>query len=84
MVEFYRLLLTDGLDPARALRGAQEFLRTSTAEQLDLADWLERRYEASGGTEADAFEDATYYRSNPDEQPFGDPVFWAGFVFSGV
>ncbi len=84
VVEFYRLLLTEGYDPAHALSGAQKFLRISTAEQLDLANWFERRYEASGGTDADAFEDASYYRSNPEERPFEDPVYWAGFVFSGV
>jgi CHAT domain-containing protein len=84
VVAFYRRLLIEGLDPANALREAQEFLRMSSAEQLDLAGWLERRYEASGGTDADAFEDARYYRSNPDERPFEDPVYWAGFVFSGA
>ena len=84
VAEFYRLLLIDGLDPARALCRAQEFLRTSTAEQLDLADWFERRFQASGGTDQEAFEVASHYRANPYERPFGDPVYWAGFVFSGV
>ncbi len=84
VVEFYRVLLAEGLDPASALHRAQGFLRTSTAEQLDLAGWFERRYQASAGTDVDAFETAVYYRTHPDEQPFDNPRYWAGFIFSGV
>ena len=82
VVQFYRLLLTDGLDPARARAWASS--STSTAEQLGLADPHQRRYQASARTESDAFEVVRCYRSNPDERPFEDPVYWAGFVFSGV
>jgi CHAT domain-containing protein/tetratricopeptide (TPR) repeat protein len=84
VAEFYRLMLAELLDPAAAMRGAQEFVRISTAQQLDLADWFERRYQASGGTDRDAFEAAVYYRANPEGRPFEHPRYWAGFVFTGV
>jgi CHAT domain-containing protein len=85
MVEFYRLLLTERLDPAGALRLAQSHLRDSTPRQLDLAGWFDRRYAASGGTDTSAFLAAAYYREHPDDQPpFADPVYWAGFVYTGA
>ena len=84
VAEFYRLVLTGGLDLANALRKAQIFLHISTARQMDLASWFERAYQTSGGTDAQAFEAATYYRANPDKRPFENPLYWAGFVFTGV
>ena len=85
MAEFYRLLIAERLAPARALRRARVHLRDSTPAQLDLAGWFERRYEASGGTDTDAFHAASYFRAHGDaDPPFADPYYWAGFTYTGA
>ena len=83
MAEFYRLLLAERQDPATALRSACGHLRDATAR--DLAEWFERRYDDSGGTDLAAYEATADLRSRPDptDQPYADPVYWAGFVYSG-
>jgi CHAT domain-containing protein len=83
MAEFYRLLLAERQDPATALREACEHLRGATAR--DLADWFERRYDESGGTDRAAYEATADLRSRPDpaDRPYADPVYWAGFVYTG-
>ena len=84
MAEFYRLLITGHLDPALALHRARAHLRDSTPAQLDLAGWFEQRYEASGGTDTDAFRKASHFRAHPDaDPPFADPYYWAGFTYTG-
>jgi hypothetical protein len=84
MVEFYRLHLEEEQQPARALRGAQLWLRDATAKKLKLADTYEQLYRASGRRDRDAFQWMRYYGANPDVKPFAHPYYWAGFVFSGV
>jgi CHAT domain-containing protein len=81
--EFYRLLLAERRDSATALARARGFLRYATAR--DLADWFERRYVDSGGTDRAAYEAAADFRSCPDpaDRPYADPVYWAGFVYTG-
>ena len=83
VAEFYRLLLTERQDPATALTLARKYLRDATAQ--DLAEWFERRYDDSGGTDVAAYEAAAELRSrhDPADQPYADPVYWAGFVYSG-
>jgi CHAT domain-containing protein len=83
VAEFYRLLLTEGQDPATALALARRYLRDASAQ--DLADWFEDRYKGSGGTDVAACEAAAELRSrhNPADQPYANPVYWAGFVYSG-
>ena len=83
VAEFYRLLLTERQDPATALHGARGFLRDATARGL--ADWFERRYDDSAGTDLAAYEAAAEFRSRPDpgDRPYADPVYWAGFVYTG-
>ena len=49
VAEFYRLLLAERQDPATALARARGHLRDATAR--DLAEWFERRYDDSGGTD---------------------------------
>jgi CHAT domain-containing protein len=66
-----------------ALREAQQFM-TSTADQMKLAAWYERKYEASRRSDPDAFAWMVYYQTNPDVRPFQHPYFWAGFFFTGV
>ena len=83
VAEFYRLLLTERQDPATALDRARGYLRDATAREL--AEWFERRYDDSGGTDLAAYEAAADLRSRPDpaDRPYADPVYWAGFVYSG-
>ena len=83
VAEFYRLLLAERQDPATALARARRFLRDATAQ--DLAQWFERRYDDSGATDLAAYEAATDLRSHPApaDRPYADPVYWAGFVYSG-
>ena len=83
MAEFYRLLLTERRDAATALNRARGYLRDATAR--DLAEWFECRYDDSGGTDRVAYEAAGDLRARPDpaERPYADPVYWAGFVYSG-
>jgi CHAT domain-containing protein/tetratricopeptide (TPR) repeat protein len=81
---FYQHHIADGLSPAAALRAAQYWIRTSTAEQLGLADHWKRVYEQSAGQDVDAFQKFRYYRAKPGERPFDDPFFWAGYSIVGV
>jgi CHAT domain-containing protein len=83
MAEFYRLLLAERQDPATALRRACGHLRDAKAR--DLAEWFERRYDDSGGTDLAAYEATADLRSRlaPEDRPYAHPVYWAGFVYSG-
>jgi CHAT domain-containing protein len=83
VAEFYRLLLVDRHDPATALGQARQHLRNATTQEL--AEWFERRYYDSGGTDRAAYEAVEYFRSrlDPADRPYADPVYWAGFVYSG-
>jgi CHAT domain-containing protein len=83
IAEFYRLFLTDWLDPAAALRRAQAYLRDRFSNS-DLADWFESVYEASGGTDSRSFQMALDCRADPTYRPFAKPIYWAGFVFTGA
>ena len=49
IAEFYRLLLAEQQDPATALESARGHLRHATARKL--AEWFERRYHDSAGTD---------------------------------
>lgn len=84
MESFYTELMTNAADPATALHRAMSVLREGTARELDLAGLFERRYEASGGTDRDARLTAAYYRAHPDDRPYGDPIYWAGFTYTGA
>ena len=83
VAEFYRLLLAGQHDPATALHQARLHLRDAMAR--DLADWFERRYQDSAGTDLTAYEAAADFRSRPDpaDRPYADPVYWAGFMYTG-
>jgi len=86
MARFYELHLhaNEQLNPAAALHHAQAWLQASTAAELDLATWFERRLESSRGSDSDAFKWMTYYRENPHVKPFENPYFWGGFFFTGL
>jgi CHAT domain-containing protein len=83
VAEFYRRLLAERQDPATALRGACGHLRDATTREL--AEWFERRYDDSGGTDLAAYQATADLRSRPDpaDRPYADPLYWAGFVYSG-
>jgi CHAT domain-containing protein len=83
VAEFYRLLLAERQDPATALARARRHLRDATAREL--AEWFERHYEDSGGSDLAAYQAAADLRSrtDPADRPYADPVYWAGFVYSG-
>jgi hypothetical protein len=49
VAEFYQLLLTERQGPATALARARRHLRDATTR--DLAEWFERRYDDSGGSD---------------------------------
>lgn len=84
MAEFYRLLLAEQQDPLAALGQACGFLRDATAGNL--AEWFERRYNDSGGTDLAAYGAAEDLRShhNSADRPYAHPFFWAGFVYTGL
>ena len=84
MGRFYRHHLQDGLSPAAALRRAQQWLRESTADELDLVSHFERRYQESGQTDKKAFSRMAYYRIHGDEKPFAHPYYWAAFAYHGA
>jgi CHAT domain-containing protein len=90
MEAFYRCLLlgvegsTASLPPAAALRLAQRRLRSATAGELELGTCWERVYEASAGSDAEAFQRARYFKRHPSVQPFREPYYWAAFVLSGA
>jgi CHAT domain-containing protein len=90
MEAFYRCLLlgvegsTASLPPAAALRLAQRRLRSATAGELELGTCWERVYEASAGSDAEAFQRARYFKRHPSVQPFREPDYWAAFVLSGA
>jgi CHAT domain-containing protein len=83
VAEFYRLLLAERQDPATALASACGHLRDAKAREL--AEWFERRYDDSGGTDLTAYKAAADLRSQPDpaDRPYAHPVYWAGFVYTG-
>jgi len=66
------------------LHTAQDWLRTATAAELDLAGAYETAFEASGRRRREALDAAAYYRANPAVTPFSPPSYWAAFCLSGV
>jgi CHAT domain-containing protein/HEAT repeat protein len=84
MKEFYRLHLSEKQGIAAALRGAQQWLRSATAQQLNLVEYWERVYQSSGRRDADAFRAMRAYRANPKLCPFMRPYYWAAFTCQGV
>jgi CHAT domain-containing protein len=83
MRETYRLHLVEGLGPAAALRRAQIWVRSATAEELGLPALYDRRYQRSGQTDTDAARAALAYRRRPQVVPFAHPYHWAAFTLTG-
>jgi len=84
LMRFYYNHLKDGLNPAEALRRAQQWLRESTADELNLVSHFAKRYQESGQTDKEAFNRMAYYGTHGDEKPFAHPYYWAAFAYNGV
>ncbi len=80
MDEFYRRHLSEGQEPAKALRGAQLWLRDGTADELHLADTYQRMYLASGRADKDAYDSYAPLQGQPEGKVplFEHPYYWAG------
>jgi CHAT domain-containing protein len=83
LARFYQGHL-DGMEPGLALHAAQDWLRTATAVEMDLAGAYEAAYQASGRHRLEALDAAAYYRANPAVTPFSLQSHWAAFYLSGV
>jgi len=81
---FYRYHLEDGLTAASALHRARQWLRASTADELDLVSCFMEVYERSGKADVNALAKLEYYQTHGDEKPFVHPYHWAQFAFYGV
>jgi CHAT domain-containing protein len=82
--QFYHYHLNQNQPPAHALQRAQQWLRHSTAEQLQLAESCRQTKQYAPKAQQNRYEhQATYYEMNAQTKPFADPYYWAGFVFSG-
>jgi len=77
------LLLQRCRDPSEALHKAQRWLRTASAEQMQLASRWQSIYERSEGRDERALKLARYFATRPKAVPFADPYYWASFVFVG-
>ena len=84
MREFYLRILNEGQDIAKALCGAQLWLRESTAVTLGLVHYYERLYAESGKLDSNAWKWMHYYRANPDVKPFTHSYYRAPLFISVV
>ena len=87
LARFYRYHLQDGLESAKALHKAQEWLREVSVGEV--ASYLETCYQRGKWAKtAQLLTLMKHYRyqakQNPSERPFEHPYYWAAFVFSGV
>jgi CHAT domain-containing protein len=83
LTRFYGYHLVDGMEPDLALHTAQQWLRTSTVADMDLAACYEAIFEASVRQDVEAFNCMAYYRAHPEERPFVHPFYWAAFCCTG-
>ena len=85
MDRFYELLLREKIPAPMALRAATQWLRSSTASEMRLADWWEAAFRQAGDQKAreEAREKAEDYRLNPDSKPFAAAKYWAAYIFTG-
>ncbi|MQX38732.1 CHAT domain-containing protein [Sinorhizobium meliloti] len=85
MSRFHELRTKKGMPPSQALWVAQGWLRQATAQ--DLWTYLNDRLNGvSDSAEKQAFEKLmTPFETMDDgnSTPFSDPLFWAGFIFTG-
>lgn len=80
MDSFYGLHLEGDLEPARALREAQRWLRDATAAEL--AAQLRSRAASEWGSASGAWR--SLVARDPNEKPFAHPFFWGAFTVTGA
>ncbi len=89
--EFYRLLKEEGVEPALALKQAQEWLRTATRSEL--AQWCldqlpkledgDRRIKNFLERQARIWQEEIN-QTGLSGCPYADPYYWAGFTITGT
>jgi CHAT domain-containing protein len=83
---FYRNHLQEEMDFAAALRNAQAWLRTLSAEKVK--EYVEQCYEQSDSKDEALKPYLRHYRylseRDPDLCPFAHPYYWAAFTCVGV
>jgi CHAT domain-containing protein len=92
MIKFYeyhlkgeKLMETDPMNPAIALRRAQLWLRDVTnAELADIFDHFRKRDSSLRATATAQKQYANFAGRDPRERPFAHPYYWAAFAFYGV
>jgi CHAT domain-containing protein/tetratricopeptide (TPR) repeat protein len=85
--KFYELHRTQGIEPAKALAQAQEWLRTATYR--DLQNWLSGHLpERNSPQFARVIKLLTDLRKlsaqKAEEQPYAASYYWAAFIYTGV
>jgi CHAT domain-containing protein len=83
MERFYGYHLEDGMEPGRALRQAQIWLRDVTAGEL-ATHFGKKRQEQMEMYEHMSASWRHFVTMEPDEKPFAHPYYWAAFTFTGV
>jgi CHAT domain-containing protein len=90
MIRFHQLLKEKGMAPAQALKQAQRWLCNLTNAQLrewylQLAEKLtnrsDRKIKSFLKREAENLQEDS--QINPNECPYAEPYFWAGFTIAG-
>lgn len=74
---FYQYHLKDGLNPAVALKQAQKWLCTSTAQEIGLSDYPDECFQEDREGREQAFQVLQC-------KPFAHPYYWAAFIFAGA
>jgi CHAT domain-containing protein len=90
MMRFHQLLKEKGMAPAQALKQAQRWLCNLTKAQLrewylELSEKLtsrsDRKIKSFLNREAENLQEDS--QINPNECPYAEPYFWAGFTIAG-
>ena len=90
MIRFHQLLKEKGMAPAQALKQAQRWLCNLTNAQLrewylqlaeNLTNRSDRKIKSFLNREAENLQEDS--RINPNECPYAEPYFWAGFTIAG-
>jgi len=83
MMRFYELHMVNRVEPARALRGAQLWLRDKTLHELQ--DFIKRLRSAQRLTiDQEAMLMSPIASGEGNEPPYRHPYYWAAFQFFGA